>query len=361
MRLGVEAALVGGRLVPGDVDVDDGLVRGYGLGGADGRGIAAPGFVDLQVNGFAGVDFANADAAGYQRAGAALLETGVTSYLPTFITAPEEQLVAALQEVPSAPSGPKVLGVHLEGPFLAPGRLGAHPPSARRDPDAALLERLLAAGPVRMMTLATELPGAEALIDALHARGVTASSGHTDATAEQANPAFDRGVRTVTHLFNAMRPFTHRDAGIAGAALTRDDVIVQVILDGIHLAPTTAALVWRAAAGRTALVTDAVAAARAPAGHGSYTVGDVEVRIRHGAARRPNGVLAGSTLTMIDAVRNLRAAGASLEDSLQAASTVPARVLGLARVGRLDVGLPPDIVVIDDTLEVVRTLVGTSP
>ncbi len=140
--------------------------------------------------------------------------------------------------------------MHLEGPFLSPSRLGTHYASARRDPDVALLDRLLDAGPVRLMTLAPELPGAGKLIDRLLARGVAVSLGHTDATAEQANAAFDRGVHSVTHLFNAMRPFLHRDPGIVGAALARDDVVVWMILDGIHLAPETRA--GRLARGRRA-------------------------------------------------------------------------------------------------------------
>ena len=139
--------------------------------------------------------------------------------------------------------GPRILGVHLEGPFLAGRRLGTHPADGRRDPDLELLRRLLAAGPVRMMTLAPELPGALELIDVLETNGVVVSCGHSDATAEQAEQAFDRGVRTVTHLFNAMRPLTHRDPGIVGAALVRDDVIVQMIVDGIHLAAATVSLV----------------------------------------------------------------------------------------------------------------------
>ena len=160
MRLGVEAAVIEAGLVPGDVEVENGMITRVGLAPARGGGLAAPGFVDLQVNGFAGVDFLEADAAAYERAGARLLGTGVTAYLPTLITAPEERLIAALREVPPRSSGARILGVHLEGPFLAPGRLGAHPPSDRRDPDPGLLERLLAAGPVRLLTLAPELPGA---------------------------------------------------------------------------------------------------------------------------------------------------------------------------------------------------------
>ena len=355
MRLGVEAALVDGRLVPGDVELVDGRIAGYGLVSANGRGIAVPGFVDLQVNGFAGVDFFEASADEYRRAGDALLETGVTSYLPTFVTAPEEQLLAALREVPRSTGGPRILGVHLEGPFLSPLRLGIHSATARRDPDVELLERLLGAGPVRLMTLAPELPGASALVETLIRHEIAISCGHSDATAAEANAAFDAGVRTVTHLFNAMRPFRHRDPGIAGAALARDDVVVQVILDGIHLAPETASVVWRAAGGRVALVTDAMAGAGLA--DGTYRIGGLEVEIHEGVARGPSGALAGSTLTMIEAVRNLHQLGARLEDAVSAATEVPARVLRLPGIGRLEVGLPADVVVLTDELEIDRVLV----
>lgn len=357
MRLGVEAALVGRRLVPGDVEVVDGRITAYGLPSANGRGLAAPGFVDLQVNGFGDVDFLEADGDGYRRAGEALLETGVTAYLATFITASEERLLAALREVPGEDRrGAQVLGVHLEGPFLAPGRLGAHPSEDRRDPDPALLGRLLDAGRVRLMTLAPELPGADALIDLLNERGVSVSCGHSDASAEEANAAFDRGARAVTHIFNAMRPLLHRDPGIAGAALARDDVVVQVILDGVHLAPETVQVVWRAAARRVALVTDAVAGTGGT--DGSYSLGGVEVQIRDGVVRGPDGVLAGSVLTMIEAVRNLHALGVPLADALDAATAVPAGVIGDGSVGRLDVGRPADVVVLNDNLEVERVLVA---
>ena len=359
MRLGVEAALVGGAFVPGDVEITDGTVARYGLASPNGRGrIAAPGFLDLQVNGFGGVDLLDADADGFRRAGEALLETGVIAYLPTFITAPEDQLVAALRKLPEHDAGPRILGVHLEGPFLAPTRLGTHPPEHRRDPDLALLERLLAAGPVRVMTLAPELPGAGELIDLLHVCGVTVSCGHSDATAEDADAAFDRGIRTVTHLFNAMRPLRHRDPGIVGAALARDDVVVQIILDGIHLAPETAKVVWRAAAGRVALVTDAIAAAGTIGGDGASNLGGLEVAIRDGVARGPDGVLAGSLLTMIDAVRNLVALGVPLEAALAAATSVPAAIIGETTTGRLEIGSPADLVVLDDNLQIERVLVG---
>jgi N-acetylglucosamine-6-phosphate deacetylase len=299
VRLGVEAAVVDGQLIAGDVEVDDGRIAAVGLAGR-GRGVAVPGFVDLQVNGFAGVDFMRADAAELRRAAEAMLQTGVTAFQPTLITAAEDDLVAALGELPSDGMRTRLLGVHLEGPFLSPKRLGAHPAEHRRDPDLALAERLLDAGSVTYVTLAPELPGALELVDLLHARGVVVSAGHTDATAEEATAAFRRGVCTVTHLFNAMRPFRHRDPGIAGAALARPDVIVQLILDGNHVAPETARIVWSVAGGRMALVTDAIAAAGA--GDGRFVLADVEVNVTNGVARRGDGVLAGSAVTMIEAV-----------------------------------------------------------
>jgi len=356
MKLGVEAALVDGAFVPGDVEVADGAVAAYGLPGTNGSGVAVPGFVDLQVNGFAGVDLMGADTDGYRRAGEALLETGVTAYLPTFISAPEEDLLAALGNVPADVGGARILGVHLEGPFLSEKRLGIHPPAARRDPDLALLERLLGSGPVRLMTLAPELPRADELIDRLLLGGVAVSCGHTDATAAQAVRAFDRGARAVTHLFNAMRPFRHRDPGLAGAALAREDVIVQIILDGVHLAEETARVICQAAPGRVALVTDAVAAAGM--GDGFYFLGGSEIEVRNGIARSLDDVLAGSSLTMIEAVRNLHGLGIPLSEAVAAATAVPARVLSMPDLGRLDVGLPADLVVLDDNLEIERVCVG---
>jgi N-acetylglucosamine-6-phosphate deacetylase len=356
MRLGVEAALVDGRFVDGDVEIEDGRIVRLGLTSPDGRGVAVPGFVDLQVNGFGGVEFLDADADGYRRAGEALLETGVTAYLPTLITSPEEKLLAALAEVPAGPDHPRILGVHLEGPFLSPHRLGTHDALARRDPDPALLDRLIDGGPVRLMTLAPELPGAFPLITHLLGRGVTVSLGHSDATAEQATEAFDLGVRTVTHLFNAMRPLLHRDPGIVGAALARDDVIVQLILDGVHLAPETVQVVCRAAPGRVALVTDSITAAGAI--DGAYSFASLDIQVREGEVRGPDGILAGSVLTMIEAVRNFHALGVPLAEAIEAATAVPARVLGTAELGRLDVGLPADVVILDDNLEIARVLVA---
>lgn len=358
MRLGVGAALVDGRLLPGDVEVADGVVVGVGLALKGGRrgAIAVPGFLDLQVNGCAGVDLMTADRDGYERAGAAMLAGGTTAYQPTFVTAPEEDLLAALAAMPSQVRGPRILGAHLEGPFVSPRRLGVHAAEHRRAPDVALLRRLLDGGRVRQVTLAPELPGAFDLIDELVTRGVTVSAGHTDATAAEAYAAFDRGVRTVTHLHNAMRPDTPRDPSIAVAALTRPDVVVQVIVDHHHLAPDTTRMAWGAAAGRLALVTDAVAAAGM--GDGLFGLGSQPVRAAGGVVRGPEGQLAGSVLTMIEAVRNLHGLGVPLVEAIGAASTVPALIARRPDLGRIDVGARADVVVLDDRLSIERVLVA---
>lgn len=341
----MEAALVDGSVVPGDVEVADGRVAAVGLGGGRGSGLAVPGLVDLQVNGIGDVDFVRADPAAYRRGAGALAAAGVTSFRPTLVTAAEEELVTALRRVPD---DARILGVHLEGPFLAPGRLGAHPAGARRDPDRGLLERLLAAGPVRQVTLAPELPGALELVALLRERDVVVSLGHSDATAAEAARAFDAGATTVTHLFNAMRPFGHRDPGLAGAALARGDVVVQLIADGVHVADEALLVAVRAAPTRYALVSDGVGA----------TLGGSAVDVAGGVARRPDGVLAGSAAPLLDGVRRLHALGVPVAEAVGAATVVPARLAGRRDIGVLRPGACADVLVLDDRLELRRVLVG---
>ena len=355
MRLGVGAALVRGELVPGDVGVEDGRIVEVGLSGGSHSLIAIPGLVDIQNNGYGGVDFLMASTEDYRSAGEALMQTGVTAYQPTFITASESAHIEALRAMPTGGVGPRVIGAHLEGPFLSPERPGMHPVEHLRAPDLAHLDRLLDAGHVTEMTLAPELPGADLLIRRLRERGVTVSAGHTNATAEQADHGFDLGVAGVTHVFNAMRPLRSRDPGIAGAALTRPDVIVKMIVDGHHLARETVQVVWACAAGRVALITDAMAGAGA--GGGMFRLGDVAVEVEEGAVPMlENGTIAGSVLTMIDAVRNLHALGVPFEQAVGAATEVPARLLGLDEIGVLQPGGPADIVVLDDRLEIKTVL-----
>lgn len=355
-RLGVSAAVVAGQFVRGDVDVADGRVAGLGLPGG-GRGLAVPGFVDLQINGFGGIDFLAADPDGYAVAGAQLLRTGVTAYQPTLITCPLADATAALQvlrEVVGVTAGPRVLGAHLEGPFLSPQRPGTHPVEHMREPDLALLQALLDSGPVTQVTLAPERPGALELVKQLVADGIVVACGHTDADAAQAHAAFDAGASTVTHLFNAMRPSTPRHPALVGVALARADVTIQMIVDGVHLADETVLVAWRAAPGRAALVTDAIAAAAQ--GDGRYRLGQIEVAVRGPEVRRGDGTLAGSVLTMDAAIRNLVSLGVPVLDAVAAGTSIPARIGGHDELGVLRVGGPADVVVLDEELQVRRVL-----
>jgi N-acetylglucosamine-6-phosphate deacetylase len=359
MRLGVQAALVDGALVEGDVAIADGRIAGLGLKPAAASGLAVPGFVDLQVNGFAGVDFLTADADGYEQAGQAMAATGVTAYLPTFISSPPDayrEALAAVAVLPSASAGPRVLGVHLEGPFLSPRWPGAHNPTNMLEPDLALADNLCDAGPVAMMTLAPELPGALELIEHAGARGVVVSCGHSDADAGVAHAAFDRGARAITHVHNAHRRWQPRDPGLGGVAVVRPDVTVPAIVDGVHLAPETVKATFLAARERFCLVTDAVQAAGL--GDGSYRLGDRTIHVADGAARLADGTLAGSVGTMDQAVRNLVELGATVAEAVGAATRAPATLLGNPDLGRLVEGGVADVVVLDEELRVVRTLVG---
>lgn len=358
MRLGVRGALVGGAELTGDVEVEDGRIVAVGRSPAGAAGLAVPGFVDLQVNGFAGVDFLAAAPEDYAVAGEALAAAGVTAYQPTLITSAPGALRAALAVVAAGGerSPIRVLGAHLEGPFLSPSWPGAHPPEHLRDPDPDLLDELLAAGPVAAVTLAPELPGALELVESLAARGVNVRIGHTDADAATAHAAFDRGATAITHIHNAHRRFAARDPGPAGAALAREDVTVTAIVDGVHLADETVAGVRRAAGPRLCLVSDAIAAAGM--GDGRYRLGQVEVEVRDGRSTRPDGTLAGSVGTIGAAVRRLAASGVPLAEAVHAATRAPALLAGRPDLGLLAPGAPADVAVLDEELRVTRTLVA---
>jgi N-acetylglucosamine-6-phosphate deacetylase len=360
--VGVQAALVDGQLIPGDVRIEGDVVAATGIEAApSARGIAVPGFIDLHINGFAGVDFLTAGPGDHDRVGPALAAAGVTGYVPTFVSAGPDAYLAGFDAVAGAAEGdeaglPRILGVHLEGPFISPSWAGAHDPAHIRAPDPVLADRLCDAGPVRIVTLAPELPGGLELVDRLTERGIVVSCGHSDATADDAHRAFDRGARAITHIYNAHRRWQPRDPGLAGAALVRDEVTVQAILDGVHLAQETGYATALAVRDRFCLVTDAIAAAGLEP-HDSR-LGDQVVHVRSGQARLPDGTLAGSLLTMNRALANLIAAGASLADAVHAASRVPAMLIGRPDLGRIRVGAPADIVVLDEELRVIRTLIG---
>ncbi len=362
--LGVSAALVDGHLVPGDISLVDGIVEAVGLPAARGGRIAAPGLVDLQVNGFAGVDLMSADVDELHELARALPPHGVTAWLPTLITASREDTDRALDRLaeafPSSAEGPagtaRSLGVHLEGPYLSPHRLGTHPPEHRRDPDPAELAAWRRRADVVAVTLAPELPGALDVVKTLAAEGVLVSLGHSDATALDAHAGFDAGARSVTHLFNAMSPLRHREPGLPGAALARPDVILQLVLDGHHLAPDVVRLVWAAARERIVLVTDATAAAGRP--DGRYALAGVSLDVTDGAVRNPDGTLAGSALTLSGAVKNAAEIGIDPAAVLRAVTEAPAALLGRPDVGCLRPGVPADVVVFGDDLVLQETFLA---
>jgi N-acetylglucosamine-6-phosphate deacetylase len=361
-RLGVARALVDGVLVPGDVATDGDQIAAIGLPPARGDRIAAPGLVDAQVNGFAGVDLMTANEADIRAVGRTMTRYGVTAWLPTLITAAAADTDRALKEFAKALSagptadGARPLGVHLEGPYLSPQRLGTHPAAHRRDPDAEEMRRWLGMGPVVAATIAPELPGAIDLIRELSDRGVRVFVGHSDATAEQAHAGFDAGAIGVTHLFNATSHFRHRRPGLPGAAMARPGIALGLIVDGHHLADDTVRVVFAAASGRTLLVTDATAAAGRP--DGRYELAGVPLDVRDGAVRNPAGGLAGSALTLDAAVRNACAVGIDPATALSAASEIPARTLDRPDVGHLRPGGVADVVVLSDDLRVIDTFVA---
>jgi N-acetylglucosamine-6-phosphate deacetylase len=360
VRLGVSATLVDGTLIDGDVTIDGDSVTAVGVSGGHGRGVAVPGFVDAHINGIAGVDFMTADAGGYAHAAEALAAAGVVAYQPTLVSSPpgayDGPLAAAAAAMAAPNAGARILGVHLEGPFLSERWPGAHDPGHLLKPDPALADRLCDAGPVTMVTLAPELEGGLELVERLTRRGVRVSVGHSDADAIAAHAAFDRGACAITHVHNAHRRWRARDPGPAGVALVRPDVWVQAIVDGVHLAPESALGTFRVAPARFCLVTDAVEAAAMPPG--SYRLADRVVHVEDGAVRLADGTLAGSVLTMDAAVRNLVGLGIGLPQAVHAAATAPAGLLGREDLGLLRPGVGANIAVLNDELEVERTIVN---
>jgi N-acetylglucosamine-6-phosphate deacetylase len=330
-----------------------------------GSGCLVPGLIDLQVNGYFGVDLAEPDAAGWGRVVRRLPETGTTAFLPTFITAPVAQLAGALRFAAGftadPPVGARVLGVHVEGPFLAPSRAGAH----RRDlivpPSPEAIAGLLAAGAgvLRVVTLAPEVEAGLAAVAALASAGIVVSIGHSDATARQVAAAADAGARMVTHLFNAQRPLHHREPGVVGQALADPRLTCGLIADPSHVAAAVCAIAFAAAPGRILLVTDASAPAGMPPGR--YRIGGEPVEVRPGddpAPRLPDGTLAGSVLRMDRAVANMVAAGAGLPGAVAAATRIPADLIGRPDLGRLAPGAAADLAWLGDDLRTRATWVA---
>lgn len=318
--------------------------------------LAAPGFLDLQLNGAFGCDF-TADPDAIWAVAAALPRYGVTAFLPTIITSPSEQLARAQAVLAAGPPdgwrGAAPLGLHVEGPFLNPAKKGAHNPAYLRLPSLDAVADWRPETGVRLVTLAPELPEALPVVEALDRRGVLVSAGHSAATYEQAVAGFEAGIRYGTHLFNAMLPLLHRDPGLPAALLTDGRVTVGLIADGVHVHPAMVKLAWQALGpARLNLVTDAMAALGMPPGQ--HRLGDFTVSVEGDVCRLADGTLAGSVLSLDQALRNLIAyAGCPLEDALQTVTTTPAHALGLAHQrGRLAPGYAADLVLLTPALQV---------
>jgi len=338
----------GQRGEPGDVEH---------LGGED--AIIAPGFIDLQVNGYGGHDAATGVEAVRQIA-RRLPETGVTGFLPTIITAPLKDAAtfpAVAAEAGEADgAGARVLGAHLEGPFLNPQRKGCHDASLMIEPTPDNV-RALIANPCRLITMAPELPGGMEAVRTLARAGIVVSAGHSNATYEQGRAAIDAGVRFGTHLFNAMSPLHHREPGLPGALLSTDQAVTGLIADGHHVHEALLAVTFaRKGEDGIALTTDQVAAAGMPPGR--YQLGGGEVISDGQTVRRAEGMLAGSVATMPQLIRIASGlAGSSLRAALAMASLTPARALGLP-LGRIAPGTAADLVVMTRDLQVRATLVA---
>lgn len=338
--------------VAGALHLEGGRIVAFREGPAPDR-LLLPGFVDLHVHGGGGADVMDGGPA-VAAVAAFHLRHGTTALCPTTVTRPLEELrafVAAVAALDDGRDRARLLGVHLEGPFINEARRGAQP-AFTRPVDLRALEALVAAGPVAAVTLAPELDGAVEAVRWLVARGVRASLGHSDATYEQARAAFDAGARGVTHLFNAMSGLSHKSPGLATAALEAEDAVLELIVDGHHVHGALVRLALRAARGRIALVTDAIRATGQP--DGESELGGQRVLVSGGRAALPDGTLAGSVLTLDRALRLAVDLGATVTEASAMLSRHPADALGRKDLGRLEPGARADVVEVDPESLAVR-------
>ena len=322
------------------------------------------GFVDVHIHGAGGHDVMEGDARALDRITSTVARHGTTSMVATTVTAPVEDTCRSLQGIAryirahesAEPDHltAEILGIHLEGPFISKARRGVHPPDALARPSLETLGKFIEAadGLVKIVTVAPELPGALELIAAAVAAKIVAAVGHTDADYDQARAAIHAGARHAVHMYNAMRPFEHRDPGIVGAILTDPEVTAEVIADLVHVAgPAIQVLIGTKGFDTVLLVSDGIAATGMP--DGKYRLGNFEVSVKDGVARNGEGKLAGSTLTLDRALRNVVALGVPLQDAVRMATVLPARRLGLAgKKGIIAVGADADLVALTSDLRV---------
>ncbi|HEY1937187.1 MAG TPA: N-acetylglucosamine-6-phosphate deacetylase [Candidatus Angelobacter sp.] len=327
--------------------------------------IIAPGFIDIHIHGGSGCDVMEANSSALAAIERGMFKNGVTSYLPTTVTAPLTDTLRSLEHLGKAirnesisPGRSRPLGIHLEGPFISHAKRGVHPPENLISPSPAILCQMHEAsgGAVRMMTIAPELQGAKETITEAARLGIQSSLGHSNATLAEANAGIDAGARHATHTFNAMRALGHRDPGILGAVLTDDRVTADLIADGLHVAPEVIKLFFRTKGIDGAiLITDAISATGMP--DGKYKLGGFEVEVK-GDRCDLNGKLAGSVLTLDRAVRNAMSfVPLTLQEAVKLVTLNPARMLGLDDGrGQLVTGGIADLVVLTPAGEVTATM-----
>lgn len=337
---------------PGWVETDAETIVALGHGTPPGRpdrtsAILAPGFVDVHCHGGGGASFDEASDAATLTALAAHRARGTTTTVASLVTASIDDLVRQVDHLASWVERGELAGVHIEGPWLAPGKKGAHEASLLASPRAADVAQVLEAGrgTIRQVTLAPELAGASEAIATLTTAGVTVAIGHTCADFALTRRAINEGARGATHLFNAMPALDHRNPGPVLALLADDRVTCELIADGVHVDLALVSWLLTSYPGRIALITDAMAAAGCP--DGPYTLGSLDVEVTSGVARLvSNGAIAGSTLFLGRAVELASSAGVPTATTLNAATSTPARYLGLD-AGVLEVGKPADLVMLD--------------
>ncbi|HLZ52587.1 MAG TPA: N-acetylglucosamine-6-phosphate deacetylase [Candidatus Acidoferrum sp.] len=328
---------------------------------------AIPGFIDVHIHGAGGRDVMEGSAEALAGVARTVARHGTTSFVATTVTASPEDTIRGVegiaryisQQHETDEARAEVLGIHFEGPFLSPARRGVHPAEWLKLPSAELLEKFLqaAAGNALILTIAPELLGAIPCIDAARKAGMVVAAGHTDATYEQTRAGIAHGIRHAVHVYNAMRPFSHRDSGVIGAVLTTPEVTAELIADGVHVEETAMRVLLQAKGPeRMILVSDGISATGMP--DGNYMLGKLEVTVSGGICRNSEGKLAGSTLTLDRAMRNIVGLGIPLAAAVRMLTLNPATLLGIEfKKGALRTGADADILLLDEGLQLTNVWV----